>query len=153
MRIFLFSVFILALFSCETNDLFEKRNVIPQNKWKTAFPVEGKIKVLDTAAMYNLFVCIRHTDAYMYNNIWLDIQIVSEKDTLLSSKREIILGTDAEGWEGEGMDDIWDLKRRINPTPIKFKKPGDLSFSIKQCMRADPLEDIMSVGFRLEKIK
>lgn len=153
MRVFLFSVFYLALVSCETNDLFEKRNAIPHNKWKSTLPVEGKIEVSDTTAMYNLYVCIRHTDAYLYNNIWLDMQVLSDKDTLFHSKREVILGTDAEGWEGEGMDDIWDLKKRINPTPFKFKKPGDVLFRIKHCMRADPLEDIMSVGLRLEKIK
>lgn len=54
-------------------DTYEKNLEIPGHEWtydyKPSFEV--KIQPEDTAYLYNIYVNIRHTDAYPYSNIWL----------------------------------------------------------------------------------
>ena len=147
-------LFLSALYfiSCQTNNLFEKRATIPNMKWERSVPVNGSIQISDTSALCNMYVCLRHTDAYAYNNIWLHIEVIGAQDTVFSERREIILGTDALGWEGTGMNDIWDMQKKINTTPVKFKKSGNYHFIIIQEMRDNPLQGMMSAGIRIEKL-
>ncbi len=95
---------------------------------------------------------LRHTDAYRYNNICLNVGTQSPADTLSYQRFDLSLGTDANGWEGSGLDDIWEVRKSITNGPVKFKKTGNYKFTIEQAMRENPLKDIMSVGVRVEKV-
>ena len=108
--------------------------------------------ITDTAASYNIFIVLRHTDAYKYNNIWLKVGSQAPGDTMHFQNMNITLGTDAKGWEGNGMDDIFELRKNITPGPVPFKKPGKYTFTISQIMRENPLQHILSVGLRVEKM-
>ena len=152
MRQLLLFIASLYFLSCQSNNLFEKRATIPNMKWQRSAPVIGDIQINDTLAGYNVYICLRHTDAYAYNNIWVHIDMTGQHDTILSERREIILGSDALGWEGTGMNDIWDMRKKINHMPVKFKKTGNYHFSVSHEMRENPLQGIMSAGIRLEKL-
>ena len=65
----------------------------------------------------------------------------------------LILGSDAKGWEGSGIDDIFEVRKNISPGPVSFKIPGDYTFSIAQVMRENPLKYILTIGIRVEKVK
>ena len=96
---------------------------------------------------------MRHTDAYQYNNIWLNIGLQPPGDSMRNQRVNLQLGDDANGWEGTGMNDIWELRKLLNGEPRRFKQPGKYSFAISQIMRDNPLLHIMSVGLRVEKKK
>ena len=98
---------------------------------------------------------IRHTDAYAYNNIWINILTTFPGDTSVQKQRfNIPLGNDAKGWLGSGMDDIFEHRYAITKNqPIKFPKSGNYKFVIENIMRDDPLPDVMNVGIRIEKAK
>ncbi len=66
---------------------------------------------------------------------------------------EIILGTDAHGWEGNGMDDIFEIRKIITQGPVALKRAGVYTFSVSQIMRENPLKGILNVGIRVEKVK
>jgi gliding motility-associated lipoprotein GldH len=66
---------------------------------------------------------------------------------------DIPLGTDASGWEGSGLGDIWEVRKSITKGPIKFSKIGKYTFSVAQTMRENPLPEIISIGIRVEKVK
>ena len=68
-------------------------------------------------------------------------------------KFELQLGSDAKGWEGTGMDDIWELRKLITNGPVKFNKAGNYKFSVAHIMRENPLPNILSVGRRVEKAR
>ena len=55
-------------------------------------------------------------------------------------------------WLGTGMDDIYDQRIPLNTKPIHFKK-GLYKFELSHTMREDPLENILSTGIRVEKVK
>ncbi len=151
---FLFTgLFCLLLFSCKQIDLFEKNTAIPKHAWQSNFIVTGSFEITDTLSYYNIFLVIRHTDAYKYNNIWLNIGLQAPGDSLYVQKVNLQLGSDATGWEGTGMNDIWEVRKLLNGEPRRFKKTGIYPFSIAQVMRENPLFNIMSIGLRVEKIK
>ncbi|MEP7109615.1 MAG: gliding motility lipoprotein GldH [Ferruginibacter sp.] len=143
----------LWLTACSKIDVFEKNTAIPGHQWHYSLQPVFEFTISDTLSLYNLFVVIRHTDAYRYNNVWLNIGSQSPADTMRYQRFELVLGTDAEGWEGTGMDDIWELRKSITKGPFKFNKTGNYKFSIAQIMRENPLPEILSVGVRVEKVK
>ncbi len=151
-----YSIFILMLTflgSCTTIDLFEKNIQIPSQQWKYDYKATGSFEIKDTTAAYNIYIVLRHTDAYEYNNIWLNLGTQSPKDSMHFEKINILLGNDAKGWEGTGMNDIWEVRKPIYNKSVRFKKGGTYFFSIEQIMRDNPLKHIMSAGIRLEKVK
>lgn len=149
--VFYFTVICCFLFvSCTQIDVFEKNTKIPAMKWDANFPATGSFVIEDTVASYHLYLVIRHTDAYMYNNIWVNVGLQSPGDSLYFQKLDLSLGSDAAGWEGTGMNDIWEVRKPLALNK-RFRKQGEYRFSIFQVMRDNPLLHIMSVGMRVEK--
>ena len=137
--------------SCKQIDIFEKNTVIPNYEWKSNFIVSGSFKITDTISAYSIYLVLRHTDAYKYNNIWLNIGLQPPGDSLIKQKVDLKLGDDANGWEGNGMNDIWELRKLLNGEPRRFKKAGEYKFTIAQVMRDEPLLHVISAGLRIEK--
>lgn len=140
-------------YGCQTIDVFEKNVAIPDFKWSSSFQPAIQFEIKDTAAFYNIFAVIRHTDAYKYKNLWLNINYqIPGETTSRNSKVELILGDDEKGWLGSGMDDIFEHRVLIEANPIKFVQPGSYTFTITQIMREDPLQHVLNAGIRVEKI-
>jgi gliding motility-associated lipoprotein GldH len=137
---------------CKTMDLYEKHIPIPAHEWKRETLLKGSFTISDTTAEYQLFLVLRHTDAYAYNNIWLNMGLQSPGDTMFIQKLNLALGDDAQGWFGTGMNDIWEVRKPLTDRPRKFVKPGTYNYSIAQIMRDNPLKQVMSAGIRVEKI-
>ena len=141
------------LSACAKIDVFEKNADIPQHQWAYSLQPAFDFEVTDTVAQYSLYIVLRHTDAYRYNNIWLNVGSQSPGDTMRYQRFDLQLGNDANGWEGHGMDDIWELRKSITRGPFKFHKAGIYKFLIAQVMRENPLPAIVSIGVRVEKVK
>ena len=141
----------LLLNACTQIEVFEKNTSIPKYEWQSSFSAKGNFLITDTVAAYSIYLVLRHTDAYQYNNIWLNIGLQPPGDSLHTQKINLKLGDDANGWEGAGMNDIWEVRKLLNGAPRRFKQPGNYHFNISQIMRDNPLLHIMSVGLRIEK--
>ena len=139
--------------SCDQIEVYEKHTVIPDYEWQNNFAASGDFLITDTVSAYHIYLVLRHTDAYQYNNIWLNIGLQPPGDSLYIQKVNLSLGDDANGWEGTGMNDIWEVRKLLNGEPRRFKQPGKYHFTISQIMRDNPLLHIMSVGLRVEKEK
>ena len=152
-KIFFLATFGLSLvfFSCKQIDLYEKNTIIPNYEWTGEFQAKGNFSITDTISLYNIYLVIRHTDAYKYNNIWLTIGSQTPRDTMSYQRLNLELANDVSGWEGSGMNDIWELRKKLNTKPEPFKSAGVYSFTIAQNMRENPLLHIMSVGMRVER--
>ena len=141
----------LLVISCRQIDVYEKNTPIPHYKWQHNYTVNGSFIITDTSSLYNMYIVLRHTDAYKYNNIWLNIGLQQPADTMFFQNINLTLANDATGWEGSGMNDIWEVRKLLNDRPKKFKKPGEYKFKISQIMRDNPLPDVMSAGMRVQK--
>jgi gliding motility-associated lipoprotein GldH len=139
---------LLAGVSCKQVNVYEKNTSIPAYSWKKDFPVTGTFTITDTATPYKIYVVLRHTDAYDYNNIWLNIGLQGKGDTMQVRRFDLSLGDDANGWEGTGMNDIWEVRKLLG---FQLMKKGEYKFEIRHIMRDDPLKNILSAGLRVEK--
>ncbi len=146
-------VYCLLFSSCNQLDVYEKHTVIPKHEWQSSFSATGDFIITDTISAYSIYLVLRHTDAYQYNNIWLNIGLQAPGDSMYIQKVNLILGDDASGWEGTGMNDIWEIRKLLNGKPRRFKQAGKYSFTISQIMRNNPLLNVMSAGLRVEKEK
>lgn len=142
----------LFLISCAKVDVFEKTVPIPSQSWSYDNKPSFTFTITDTTTAYNVFIVLRHTDSYNYNNIWLTVGSQAPGDTMRSQNINLELGNDAKGWEGTGMDDIFEIRKNITPGPVPFKKAGDYTFNLSQIMRENPLKHILNVGIRVEKV-
>lgn len=139
--------------SCAKIDMFEKLAEIPSQQWSYNYRPVFTFQITDTASLYNLYIVLRHTDAYDYNNIWLRLGSKAPGDSMHFQNINLVLANDANGWEGTGTDDIFEVRKNITRGAVPFKKPGIYTFSIAQIMRENPLQHILNVGLRIEKIK
>ena len=132
--------------------MYEKTAAIPQQSWNYNYKPSFTFTITDTTAAYNIFIVLRHTDAYNYNNIWLTVGSQAPGDTMRLQNINLELADDAKGWHGTGIDDIFEVRKNISPGPVPFKKAGNYTFTIAQIMRENPLKHILNVGIRVEKV-
>lgn len=154
--LFLLAACTLQLAACDLpTDVFEKDVAIPGQQWESSFRprVDFTIQPQDTAYIYNVYLVLRHSDAYNYNNLWIRGTVTEPGDTLPKSQRyDLPLATNDKGWLGSGMDDIYEQRVQIQQQ-TKFSRPGTYSFTLEQVMREDPLKHVLNVGVRIEKAK
>ncbi len=151
-KIILISLLSLFFTSCIKIGLYEKQVVIPSQKWFYTNVPQFTFHIDDTTSFYDVYVILRHTNLYDYNNVWLRIGLKTPSDSFNYQNINLVLATDAKGWEGTGMDDIYEVRKSISAAPFTFKSAGDYTFSIAQIMRENPLNNILNVGLRIEKV-
>lgn len=150
--IYIASLCALLLAACGKVNFFERTERFPQQEWSTKVEPTASFDIQDTSSLYHIYVVLRHTDAYRYNNIWINITTQSPNDSPKNQLLNIALADNTKGWLGSGMDDIFDRRARITREPITLKK-GLYTFKLKQAMRENPLAYIMSAGIRVEKVQ
>lgn len=143
----------MLLLSCtQTNGVYERMAFFPKQEWSTKEKKSFDFEVTDTLSSYRLYFVIRHTDAYNWNNIWVNIEMKAP-DTTYHIKREFTLA-DNQKWHGTAVDDIIDQRIPFNqnniPTPLK---KGKYTFTLQQLMREDPLQHVLNAGIRVEKVE
>ena len=145
-------VIFFLITACTKVDVFEKNVTIPNHEWSSAFKPEIVFEITDTLSAYNIFAVVRHSDAYRYKNIWLNVYTQAPGDTINKQQLDLQLATDDKGWLGSGMDDIYEHRILITGKPVTLRV-GTYRFRLENIMREDPLEHIFNVGIRVEKAK
>jgi gliding motility-associated lipoprotein GldH len=144
----------LLFAACTLNtDVFEKNVAIPGQQWESSFHPEIRFRIEDTASLYNIYLVIRHSEAYHFNNIWIQATVRQPGETASRSQRyDLALATNEKGWMGTAMDDIYEQRILLQPQ-TKFRMAGEYVFSVEQAMREDPLQHVLNIGVRVEKAK
>ena len=151
-RLFLVVVTVALLAACQTIDLNEQTTTYPEHQWSNKQVNQYNFSIADTNALYNIYFVIRHHNAYHYKNIWLQVNTQAASDSVQKQTVNINLADDMNGWLGTGMDDIYDHRVLINTKPVKLPI-GVFKVSLQQIMGEDPLQNILTTGIRVEKVK
>ncbi len=152
------ALLILSLFliQCRPIDLYERTVNIPGHTWKSDFKPSFSFDITDTTKPYQVSLIIRHTDAYPFNNIWLDIQLETP-DSLFNIRTEQRLGNNEQGWLGTGLNDVYEhrinLNQALGKAGVSFRRNGRYNFQLAQVMREDPLPHVLQAGIRVERIR
>src|SRR5688572_18642457 len=148
---FLQIAFCFLLTSCTTSDLYEKNISLSNHEWKADYKPEFDFIIKDTTALYQVFFVLRHTEKYNYNNIWINLYSQPPGDTLHKAPYELQLATNEKGWLASGLDDIYEHRIKLTQ-PISLRA-GTYKLMLENIMRENPLQHVLNIGIRIEKIK
>jgi gliding motility-associated lipoprotein GldH len=141
----------ISLSACQTAGVAERTARIPGQAWQASFTPSFDFDITDTVSRYRIYVVIRHSDAYRYKNLWLQLSVSVPGEPIRSERLNLVLATDEKGWLGKGMDDIFEQRILLNALPSAFRKTGVYTYTLRHLMREDPLEHVMNAGVRIEK--
>lgn len=143
---------LLGMFSCNSNQLYDEYKKIENESWNLNNKLKFEFEVDDTVGFYNIFIAVRHTQDYPYNNLWLFVKSSAPNGRTALDTVEIILSDNRGKWLGSGLGDIYDLDF-LWKKGVRFAIPGKYIVEYQQAMRIDDLMGIKKMGLRVEKIK
>ena len=148
----LFLAFFISISSCNwTTGVFEKNLEFNDHEWSSSVKPDISFDVTDTVSLYNIYLVLRHTDAYHFNNMYVRAIVKEPGNTQVrTGDYDLQLATNGKGWIGTAMDDIYDARILIQQK-TRFRKPGIYHIKLEQLMREDPLKNVLSAGLRVEK--
>ncbi|MEZ5012992.1 MAG: gliding motility lipoprotein GldH [Chitinophagales bacterium] len=142
----------LLFISCDESRVYEKNLSIDKNGWSYDDDFSFTVNILDTASAYNMFVNVRHTDAYPYNNLWVKLITVFPDSTKEESKLNVFLSKPEGNWTGQCVDGMC-FNTALIQKNFTFPQAGTYTFILEQDMRMDPLPYVTDIGLKVEKFK
>ena len=146
----------LLLVSCDTKSVFDNYETVPEvwNKDKT---ISFKVSPPDSTKAYDLFVNLRNTNAYKYNNIFLIVEMNFPHGKRIVDTLEYKMAKPNGEFLGKGLSSVKENKLWYKEGVV-FNETGTYNLNIQHAMRDNGevngvvnLEGITDVGFRIEK--
>jgi len=150
----------LILVSCDSNRIFDEYKSIPSS-WNKDDIISFKVTPPDSIKNYNLFVNLRNTNTYKYNNLFLIVEMVFPHGKIMKDTLEYRMAEPSGAFLGTGSTDVKENKLwyKGHDSKFIFKELGVYTINIQHAMRENgkvngvkELEGITDVGFRIESI-
>ena len=139
--------------ACIPANVYEKNYSFKSHNWSNKTTPNFSFNISDTTSNYAVYIYLRHTDAYPYSNIWINISTKMPNGALTVQKVELNLAEKKGKWLGRGMDEIVEHKISLNSNgSTRFNQIGIHTLQLQQIMRENPLPEILSIGVGLEKL-
>lgn len=152
--VFLFGVFLLL--ACESNIVLSETKSLP-NGWDKNEPITFTIPQLDSLKAYNIFINVRNSNEYPYNNLFLVASIKFPHGKTTTDTLEYKMAYPNGAWMGEGIGSIKENKLWFKEN-IRFSEAGNYNITITQAVRnigevdgVSQLPGITDVGFSIEE--
>ena len=139
----------MLIAACSDNYVYNGYVTMPHERWHADSLASFRVPVSDTITFYNLFVNVRNTTDYPYQNLYLFINITAPNGASVRDTFECYLADDHGKWLGKGKGKLRD-NRFIYRENIRFGTEGDYTVTLQQAMRVEQLKGISEVGFRVE---
>jgi gliding motility-associated lipoprotein GldH len=143
------SIFLLFIVACDNRSFYEHNVEMEADIWKKENPARFSFDISSTKDAYNLYVNLRNTGEYEYSNIFLFLTLTAPDGKHSTDTLECLLADDKGKWFGKGGVNLLD-NRILYKKNIQFPAKGTYQVLIEQGMRAEHLQHIRNVGFRLE---
>lgn len=148
LAIFLFSSLVLS--SCNSDAVYEQSIAIKDRSWTYDQKPSFAVKIEDNNAKYDLFINLRHTNAYDYSNFFVLLKEKGKgvKDT--SYRKQILLAALDGQWYGNSAGSLYEIQHLAKEN-FTFPDTGVYTFTLEQNMRDNPLKEITDIGIKLVK--
>lgn len=148
--IYIFSILVLA--SCTNTSVYDKSEAIKNASWNSNNIIRLEYTVQDTANAQDIYINLRHTGLYKYNNIFLFVTTTAPNAKSIKDTIEFSLAKPDGKWLGSGIGDVLDCQL-VYKRQVRFGQKGKYIFYIQHGMRDINLEEILDVGLRIEESK
>jgi gliding motility-associated lipoprotein GldH len=143
------SFLLTGFYSCKPIALYEQTKHFSSQQWKSEEKASFVFELKDTTAFYNVYIVLRHTQAYHFNNIWLNISIQPSSGKSQIFRTNLKLANNTQ-WLGSEMGDVVEHRIALFSQPVALQK-GRYQFVLQHIMRENPLQGILQAGIRVEK--
>ena len=134
-------VFIVLLSSCIHSDEAGVFHPIDSAGWQYGDTLNFRLEETDSLWHGDIAVVVRHSAAYPYNNIWLELSY-PPTDSITPDSVNIILADDFGHWLGRGLG----LSYQKVDTVIRDLTLSSANIGLRHIMRNDKLTDIEQIG-------
>lgn len=111
--------------------------------WAYADSLEFVPQLEDSVADGHLGVCVRHTDAYHYSNLWVELSWPVNDSVRHTDTLQLQLADDFGKWHGTGSGVSYQYVDTLKQ-PVRLRRGVPLR--LRHIMRIDTLHDIEQVG-------
>lgn len=154
----LFFIIFVFFFSCDKKRVFDEYKGVNGN-WETTDTIQFVFDQKDTINPYNLFLNIRNTNEYPFNNLFLIVSLKQPDSLVKIDTLEFAMTKPDGSLLGEGFSDIKESKLWYQEN-FKFKQAGKYTVKIQHALREtgsvsgiEELKGVTDIGFRIEKTK
>ena len=150
MRIIFVFLSLLLLVCCNTNTE-SSYSVFEEDSWHADSTITLNHSVVDSTTKHNLYLKIRHTTDFEYQNLFLFVDFQEKRDTI-----EIVLSEKNGKWLGSGFGDIKEVEYCF-AKEIIFNSKKTSIISVEQAMRYGDqpvitnLKGIIALGINIKK--
>jgi len=149
---------IVVLASC-TNDIVVSESKSLPGYWDKEEQLEFQIPQLDTLKKYNIFLNLRNTNDYPFNNLFLIVSMEFPHGKTLVDTLEYRMAHPNGEWMGEGIGNVKENKLWYKEN-VSFFEQGNYNITITHAVRnngdvegVSRLEGITDVGYSIEESK
>ena len=138
--------------------MFDTYQTIP-NGWDIKEPITFVIEEPDTIQQYDLFITLRNTNEYQYNNLFLITELNFPNGKQFIDTLEYAMAAPDGSWLGKGFNDVKESKLWYREG-VRFRESGNYTLNISHAVRKNgnvqgdqQLKGITEVGVRVERSK
>lgn len=158
MNRYLFLLTMMTLItSCDEQLVNAEYHSLPASGWAIEDVVTFQIPQQDSLASYNMFINLRNTHDYEYNNLWLISQMKFPQGKVVTDTLQYRMAAPDGSFLGSGSQDVYENKLWLKEG-VRFRESGTYELSLKHAMRKTgevngdaQLKGILEVGYSIEK--
>lgn len=155
-RLLVLFLLTLAIVSCDSKTVFSETRAL-DGHWNQGELVEFKLPQLDSLKKYNLFLNIRNTNDYKFNNIFLIVSMEFPHGKTITDTLEYKMANPDGSWMGHGIGGVKENKLWYKEN-VSFFEEGTYTVTVEHAMRNNgevegvkKLDGIADVGFSVEE--
>lgn len=132
----------MLCFGCRPSDPDGAFVAVDADGWKYGDTLEFALQPADSVWHGDIALSLRHTSAYPYSNVWLEISYL-DGDSITADTINVVLADDFGNWLGKGLGLSF---QRVDTVLKGLSIATPATFSVRHIMRNDRLTDIEQIG-------
>ena len=154
-KVVAFFIILIVCVACHTQTVWSETKSL--GVWDKDTPVTFSIPQLDSLKSYHMFINIRNTNEYPFNNLFLVADIEFPHGKTITDTLEYKMAYPNGEWMGEGIGSLKESKLWFKEN-IRFTEEGNYNITITQAVRnngevdgVSQLPGISDVGISIEE--
>lgn len=152
MRSLTSAVFLIVLFSCDSDRVYEQQVDFKDKFWGSGAVPRFEFEITDHTKNYNLYCTVRNSLEFPFSRIFVTYQLEDSTHNQLQSNLVSTYLFDQKSGRPNGSSGLGDLFDHRIPLLRNhhFERPGMYTISLEQFNRKDTLRGVLAVGVRVE---
>jgi len=135
----------MGMYGCNTNNLVDTNEEMPQRNWSYVQKVKAIVMIKDQTKAVDLKFKLRHTGEYRYANIFILMSLSGPGMPKVTRRYEYRLAESDGQWLGKGSGNLFTYTLPLL-SDYHFPQAGTYTIEVEQNMRDNPLKEISDAG-------